>query len=368
MRINEIISEDWLNSLKSKKNSSSNLKPKFGSNDSGTSLTRRSFFKKMQAPALGAAGAMGLGLLALDKLPSYGTKTTTQEVPNDSPNDPVPIDKTPVSSEILKFINQNQMDIARQQLVKFRTKIQPNLIKPQEFNYFASTLLTAKLRDKPNSSVNELTQFLAQTASETQNYKSFVERTGYSTPEILLETYCVTITGKQYRDLTLEEKQQGLEIAKQFTDLPDDVRAAAIANYMMAKKQNTDFGDGWDFRGRGIIHLTGRANYDIIGKKIGVDLVNNPDVVATDLSTAIKSGLAFWNFWVAPKIKNDKEWANTYKVTRIVKGSVGDYEVRQDAFVRLKSFVQKYLNDLASNRAAEKKKSSTSQKASQKKT
>lgn len=40
---------------------------------------------------------------------------------------------------------------------------------------------------------------------------------------------------------------------------------------------NNQPGDGYKYRGRGFNQLTGKANYDAIGKKIGVDLVKNPD-------------------------------------------------------------------------------------------
>ena len=39
--------------------------------------------------------------------------------------------------------------------------------------------------------------------------------------------------------------------------------------------------DGYKFRGRGFNQLTGRANYDAYGKRIGIDLVGNPDLVST---------------------------------------------------------------------------------------
>ena len=38
-------------------------------------------------------------------------------------------------------------------------------------------------------------------------------------------------------------------------------------------------GDGVKFKGRGLIQLTGRANYEAMSKKVGKDLVNNPQLV-----------------------------------------------------------------------------------------
>src|SRR4030095_6570556 len=43
---------------------------------------------------------------------------------------------------------------------------------------------------------------------------------------------------------------------------------------------NTQPGDGRRFKGRGLIQLTGRANYHALGGKLGVDLENNPEMAA----------------------------------------------------------------------------------------
>lgn len=40
---------------------------------------------------------------------------------------------------------------------------------------------------------------------------------------------------------------------------------------------NTQPGDGYTYRGRGFIQLTGRANYTAMSKRLGLDLVNDPD-------------------------------------------------------------------------------------------
>ena len=51
---------------------------------------------------------------------------------------------------------------------------------------------------------------------------------------------------------------------------------------------NTEPGDGPKYIGRGILQLTGRANYTSMSKKIGADLVNNPELAREpEISTKI---------------------------------------------------------------------------------
>jgi len=56
---------------------------------------------------------------------------------------------------------------------------------------------------------------------------------------------------------------------------------------------NTQAGDGWKYRGRGYIQITGRNWYTKIANAIGVDIVNNPDLVASDPLVAAKAAIAY---------------------------------------------------------------------------
>lgn len=58
-----------------------------------------------------------------------------------------------------------------------------------------------------------------------------------------------------------------------------------IANRIYSNRMgNSDeaSGDGWNYKGRGYLQTTGKSNYTALGKFLGVDLLSNPDLVATD--------------------------------------------------------------------------------------
>lgn len=97
---------------------------------------------------------------------------------------------------------------------------------------------------------------------------------------------------------------------------------------------NTKIGDGWKFRGRGFIQLTGRYNYTRAGKELGIDLVNNPDLVMKPKIAALTS-VWYWKWMVRRKVKN---FNDVVAVTLAVNGGRAGLNKRKEAFVDFKKF------------------------------
>ncbi|MEI0510881.1 glycoside hydrolase family 19 protein [Brachyspira intermedia] len=122
--------------------------------------------------------------------------------------------------------------------------------------------------------INEKAMFLAQTTHESNNYKRLEESFNYK-PKRLFEVF---------------RKRVGtLENAKKLCD----EGAKAIADFVYGGRLGNAKDEGYKYRGRGIIQLTGKNNYEYYGKKINIDLVNNPHL-AKEPDTAIEIALLFW--------------------------------------------------------------------------
>jgi putative chitinase len=105
-----------------------------------------------------------------------------------------------------------------------------------------------------------------------------------------------------------------LEFAKQYERNPKK-----IANYVYANRMgNRDeaSGDGFRFRGRGCVQLTGSANYYHAGKALGVDFIMEPDLVATPQYAALTAG----HFWNTQKLNPIAESGNNLALTKKING------------------------------------------------
>ena len=87
-------------------------------------------------------------------------------------------------------------------------------------------------------------------------------------------------------------------------------------------------GDGNRFKGRGFIQITGRYNYRIASKAIGVDLVKNPKL-AEDPAVAAKIAVWYWKLRVQPNVTN---WNDVEAVTKPINPGLRGLEDRKENF------------------------------------
>lgn len=105
----------------------------------------------------------------------------------------------------------------------------------------------------------------------------------------------------------------------------------AIANSVYANRLgNNAAGDGWKYRGRGPIQITGKSNYTDAGKGIGVDLVKNPEKA---LQPDIGAMIAAW-FWSTRGLNSLIDAGQFDKVTRIINGGTNGATDRQTRYDR----------------------------------
>lgn len=86
---------------------------------------------------------------------------------------------------------------------------------------------------------------------------------------------------------------------------------------------NVHPGDGVKYHGRGYIQLTGRANYSTYGKKLGVDLEDNPDLAMDPNISALVLACYFKERGVADAAR-DGDWR---KVRKLVNGGYHGWDV-----------------------------------------
>jgi putative chitinase len=156
------------------------------------------------------------------------------------------------------------------------------------------------------NTILRLAHFLAQAGHESGGFRVTQENLNYSVKGLK------GIFKKYFPSDSL-----ALDYAKKPQKIANRVYGGRMGN------GNEASGDGYAFRGRGYIQLTGRDNYTAFGKSIGVDIPANPDLVASQYALAS----AAW-FWQKNKLNEIADGGATDEiVTKITKrvngGTIG---------------------------------------------
>ena len=95
---------------------------------------------------------------------------------------------------------------------------------------------------------------------------------------------------------------------------------------------NVEPGDGVKFKGRGLIQVTGRANYSAVGDALGVDLLAHPEQLE-ERALAARSAAYFWKTHGLNELADANEFE---KITRKINGGLNGYAQRLALYEKAK--------------------------------
>jgi len=170
-----------------------------------------------------------------------------------------------------------------------------------------------------------LAHFLAQINHESGDMKRLEENLNYSAKR-LLEIF------PKYFD--------SYEIALTYANKPNMIASRVYANRMGNGGEGS--GDGYKYRGRGLIQLTGKANYVAFDRFLNAngEIVSNPDLVAKNKEYAVLTAFFYWD---SRKLNNliDKDGNQYFVCKEITKRINGGYNGLDDRWQRFKIIYNK---------------------------
>lgn len=159
-----------------------------------------------------------------------------------------------------------------------------------------------------------LAHFFAQLAHES-NLKPIEENLNYSESG-LLKTF---------------PKYFNKEQAKAYARKPKNIANRVYGNRMGNGDEKS--GDGYKYRGRGFIQLTGKNNYLLLTKDTRIDFLNNPDLLLTEVNAMIA---ALW-FWSTNKLNTLADKDDVLGITKKINGGTNGLADRKN---KLKHYKQ----------------------------
>ena len=155
-----------------------------------------------------------------------------------------------------------------------------------------------------------LAAFIAQCGHESGGFKFLEENLNYK-PETLCRVW---------------PSHFNEENCHEFSGNPEAIANTAYAGRM--GNGDAETGDGWRYRGRGFLQLTGKANYEHVSSDLGFDFVSEPDAVATPEGAALT---AAW-FWKKHNLNHYVDNNDFTQMTKIINGGTIGLEDRVARF------------------------------------
>lgn len=141
--------------------------------------------------------------------------------------------------------------------------------------------------------------FIGQCGHESNNFRTLEENLYYSANALM------RVWPSRFPDN---------DVAEKYANKPEK-----IANKVYAGRMgNTEDDDGWKYHGRGLIQLTGKDNYTRCGEALGIDLVNNPDLLLEPEFAAASAG---W-FWRKHGLNQLADLGDWVAITKRINGGI----------------------------------------------
>ena len=163
------------------------------------------------------------------------------------------------------------------------------------------------------STTRQKAAFIGQCAHESANFRVLEENLNYRAATLLK---LFPRTSRRAWGFTPED-------AAEYERQPKKIANRIYGNRMNNRDEAS--GDGFRFRGRGILQLTGAANYHHASKALGVDFIMEPDLVATPQFAALTAG---W-FWDTQKLNGLAEAGDWTGLTKRINGGTIGLEDRK---------------------------------------
>lgn len=167
--------------------------------------------------------------------------------------------------------------------------------------------------------------FLAQIGHESNGLKSVTESLNYSV-DGLLKTF------SRSRISEADAKKYGRTATQSANQL-------MIANTVyggewgLKNLGNSQSGDGFKFRGRGLIQITGRSNYEALENALKFDLVSRPERLAED---NLISAMAAAYFWHSRNLNGLADMDDILSITKRINGGTNGLDDRKLRLKRAK--------------------------------
>lgn len=192
-------------------------------------------------------------------------------------------------------------------------------------------ITTQELADKWVNALNETCQefaidspyriagFLSNVAHESAGFKFVSENLNYSAASLMR---------------VWSQRFPTVEIAQRYAMQPEKIANRAYADRMGNGDESS--GDGWKYRGRGLIQLTGKNNYVAYSLACDNEALQKPDIVAEPKYAAESAG---W-FWSVNRLNQLADNQDVVGMAKRINGGTHGLDDRQMKYSQVMSYFE----------------------------